>query len=71
MKSGDDPTFQVQSVKSAAKEDVVITRFSSQPTVITLSPSPTAGLEEQQEPSTSHLTPKSVEQESDKESDSE
>ena len=71
MKSGDDPAFQIQSVKS---DDAEITGFSSaQPTVITLSPSPTASLEEQdtQAPPTSHLQPHPLELESDKDTDSE
>ena len=72
VKSGDDPTYQIQSVKS---DDAEITGFSSAPpTVITLSPSPTASLEEQQDsqaPPTSNLQPHPLEVESDKDTDSE
>lgn len=74
IKSGDDPAIQVQSVKSTLSDEAVITGVSSsQPVVITLSPSPTASLEEQQEvqePSASQPKMKPLDQDSDKESDS-
>lgn len=74
IKSGDDPTIQVQSVKSTLSDEAVITGVSSsQPLVITLSPSPTASLEEQQEvhePPPVQRKMKSLDQDSDKESDS-
>ena len=70
LKSGEDPQLLIQSVKSTASDDAVITGISSssQPTVITLSPSPTASIEETpvSEKPPSH---QKLEQDSDKESD--
>ena len=69
LKSGEDPSIPAQSTKS----DVITTGFSSnQPSVITLSPSPTGSLEERQgEVGVASVRRQVREQDSDKESDSE
>ena len=72
LKSGDDPSFAGQSSKGS--NDVIISGVSSGPqTVITLSPSPTGSLEEGQleAPTVPSDKPQILNQDSDKESDSE